>query len=178
MPARRRRSSLVSPLALGLFGVGALWAAACDRDAEARVAKSLPNGFTWVDDSPLLDSAAPFVGIIVPQTHAADFALMHATAQSYWTPAVSDVLKLARTLRGQLQRHDPHIASRLEEYRFQVVGVVRAGRRLLYVNGFCWQPADWRERPVRVKDGGDCYFRLMFEPSSGAISEFSVNSEA
>ncbi|MBN1610466.1 MAG: hypothetical protein JW940_27805 [Polyangiaceae bacterium] len=178
MPARRHRSSFVSTLALDLVGLGALPVAACDRDAEALVARPLPNGFTRVDDSPLLDSGAPFVGIIVPQTHAAEFAVTHARAQSYWTPAVSDVLELGRTLRGQLRRHDPDVASRLAEYRFQVVGVVRTGRRLLFVNGFCSQPADWHERPVRVKDGGDCYFRLMFEPSSGAISEFSVNGES
>jgi hypothetical protein len=180
------RSSFVPPLVVGLFGLWTILVAACHRDRtsegqrsdEAVVTKSLPNGFTFVDDSALVGSAAPFVGIIVSQAHAAEFAVAGGETQSFWTPAVSDVLKLARAMREQLHRHDPRVASRLQEYRFQVVGVVRGGRHLLFVDGFCKAPTDWRERPVRVKDGGDCYFRLSFEPLNGVISEFSVNGEA
>jgi hypothetical protein len=141
------------------------------------VARPLPNAFTLVDDSGLLASQPPFVGIIVPETLAREFGLMHGSAQSYFAPVPSDVLDLARAMREQLPRHNQHIASRFNHYRFQVVGAVRDGKRLLFVNGFCSAPADWQARPVLVKDGGDCYFRLSFDVAAGAIVEFEVNAE-
>jgi hypothetical protein len=148
-----------------------------DNPIDKLVARPLPNGFTLVDDSKVTLSQPPFVGIIVPETRAAEFAIMHGRAQSYWTPVPSDVLELARVMREQLQRRNPRVASRLREYRFQVVGEVRGGKRLLFVNGFCSSRADWRERPVLVRDGGDCYFHLSFDPTAGTITEVVVNGE-
>jgi hypothetical protein len=37
---------------------------------------------------------------------------------------------------------------------------------------------DIETEPVVVEDGGDCYFRVTFDPERGRFSDLDVNGEA
>jgi hypothetical protein len=65
----------------------------------------------------------------------------------------------------------------LASYKRQYLGYTDHGKRLVLVNGFCekyWKeddPYSWRERLVIILDGGPCFFRLRYDPST---SQFDV----
>jgi len=64
-------------------------------------------------------------------------------------------------------------------YKRQYFGLVRDGRWIVYGNFFCdAHGKDWLAQPVTVKDGGDCYFQVEYEPKTGRFSNLSVNGEA
>lgn len=143
------------------------------------VSKPLANGFVLVDDADILDSQGPFVGVIVPAAKGAEFYMgEHGPAQSYWTPTVREVLELASALREQIYQKNKSIGSRLQEYRFHVVGLKRGSQRLLFVNAFCEAYEGWQQHALGVEDGGDCYFQLTFDPAAKSITRLTVNGEA
>ena len=50
------------------------------------------------------------------------------------------------------------------------------GKRLVFGNFFCSDvPAT---TPVIVDDGGDCYFNVFFDPTTGAFSKLIINGDA
>lgn len=67
------------------------------------------------------------------------------------------------------------IASRLDDYKRQYVGVVWKGQRVVFGNFFCssWQAAV--HTPVMVDDGGPCFFNVLFDPRTGSFSQLFVN---
>lgn len=108
-----------------------------------------------------------------------------------WTPTAEQVTDAERGLPAYLAAATPRlpasvppgaaqrIAARLQGYARQYFGVSWAGRRLLYINCIpADHRADWRARPVFVRDGGESFFHLMYDPESGEYSGLSVNGEA
>jgi len=63
----------------------------------------------------------------------------------------------------------------LRYYR-QYVGVIRGGRRLIYINAFREPaPPDWRTAPVVVCDGGDGYWGVLYDPALRTFSQLAFN---
>ena len=142
------------------------------------MAKPIGDGFVLVDDGVLLDSQAPFVGVIVPEARARGFYWGdHGKTQGYFSPTVEQVLVVAKALRERSWTQYPGIGKRLHVYRYHVVGLVMDGRRVLFLNGFCDARGDWYRKTVSIDDGGDCYFQLSFDPSTNAELKLTVNGE-
>ncbi len=102
----------------------------------------------------------------------------------FWTPTEKDIKDLedvlAKTLKESADAQHQQIHQRLDSYKRQYVGVIRAGKRYIRVNCFCGdlKDEDWRTRYVIVKDGGSCYFNFTYDPLNKAISELFLNGEA
>ena len=69
-------------------------------------------------------------------------------------------------------------SDRLPEYKRQYVGIVQNDKELILVNAFCTDEFDWQEEAVIVSDGGDCFFRVIYDPATGTFTDFEVNGEA
>ena len=67
------------------------------------------------------------------------------------------------------------------DYCVQCVGIVRAGRRLVYLNGFQRHPTigsdvdGWRTVPVIVCDGGQGFFGAEYDPETRRITRLVFN---
>jgi len=67
-----------------------------------------------------------------------------------------------------------------ETYYRQYLPVVRAGKKLIYVNAICdakYIP-DWRTHFAAVMDGGPCFWQAWYDPSNGTFAELTVNGRA
>lgn len=117
--------------------------------------------------------------ILVPRALGAEF---YFSGVEFWSPTEADARALEAALPGALRsskdRRAAVISSQLGKYRRQYVGTVHGGKRRVFGNFFCEARPDWKERGVFVKDGGDCYFQVQFEPGSGDIVELNINGEA
>jgi hypothetical protein len=135
----------------------------------------------------------------VPATRAEDRVIFDAEATrkvmsseaegKFWTPALSDVLALEEKLPAYLRAPHEHENPRKEPlwkrapgYKRQYFGMIRKGARVIYGNFFCRVPstraADWHTVPVRVEDGGDCYFSVEYDVKRGTFHDLMVNGEA
>jgi hypothetical protein len=106
--------------------------------------------------------------------------------QPLWTPSPEEVALLEGKLKAYLEsladRRARSIAARLGSYKRQYFGYTYGGKKWIHVNGFCesyWKRDDsWRDRFVYVLDGGSCYFRVHYDPSSSQFDKLSINGEA
>jgi hypothetical protein len=135
---------------------------------------------TW----PLIQGEG-YEGVIVPEEDAGEFSTYFPEGQliSVWTPTVAEIEALERDLPGYLQDEaagnpSANFSDRLPEYKRQYVGIVENGRELILVNAFCTNEFDWQEEAVIVSDGGDCFFRVIYDPTTGSFEDFEVNGEA
>jgi len=119
-------------------------------------------------------------GVIVPDARASAFYVGHYSApSSYWTPSADEVMALERALPAHLAHAAAQLVPKLGRYKRQYVGVVENGARLVFANFFCdARPIEWMHRPVIVDDGGDCYFQIKYDPSTGAFSALNINGDA
>jgi len=125
-------------------------------------------------------------------------ALMHQCSRGSpgpvggtWTPSEADIAALepalAKLLDEQLaKRRFPGSAA---EYYRQYGGLVIAGRRMIYVNGFhkyliarrgnsgeLLPPAEtWRSQAVMICDGGPIVFGVEYDPATAGFVHFSFN---
>jgi hypothetical protein len=126
-----------------------------------------------------------FEGVIIPREKAVDFmkAFSGLDEKGAWTPGRSSVLKLEERIEAYLKKaaakRSPALWSKLAKYKRQYVGVMRNGRKVIFINFFCDAfNADWKNNPVAVDDGGDCFFNLLYDPDSYAFSDLQINGEA
>ena len=119
--------------------------------------------------------------VIIPAERGGEFVLGHyGTAMGpHWTPIEAQVRALEAGLPAYLARAAP-AASRLRQglagYRAQYIGIVRDGRQVVFANWFCDAlGTDWRQRPVIVDDGGDCFFQVEYDPSGGTYVHLMIN---
>lgn len=112
--------------------------------------------------------------------------VLSPTPENTWTPAITDVAQLEADLPTFLQsaedpwlRPDPPIWERVPDYYRQYFGIVENGEEIIYANFFCDndQP-NWRSDYVMVMDGGDCYFQVKYNPSTGQFFDLMVNGES
>jgi hypothetical protein len=135
-------------------------------------------------------------GVIVREQNGRDFYLFdRPKADSFWTPTRDDVAALEKKLpdwlrskvrpaeqRSISERDWSTVAVRKEfldrfpDYTRQYIGIVDGKQRWIWVNFFCRdEGVNWTREPVLVKDGGDCFGQLQFEPATGKFRGFSVN---
>ena len=141
-------------------------------------AKKLKGGLLYFDDGNTKDSQSPFVGVIVPKDQGRRFYEGHYNnAQGYWTPPLKAVIALGHHLLANVGKHDGRIEKELHKYRFQLVGIIEKGKKLIFANGFCDAPEYWKQDAVIVDDGGFCYFTVKYDPQKSLIVDFSVNGD-
>jgi hypothetical protein len=126
-----------------------------------------------------------FEGVIIPREKAGDFmkAFSGLDEKEAWTPGRNSVLTLEERIGSYLKKaaakRSPSLWSKLAKYKRQYVGVMRNGRKVIFVNFFCGAfDTDWKTHPVAVDDGGDCFFNLLYDPGSSAFSDLQINGEA
>ena len=97
-----------------------------------------------------------------------------------WTPTTDDVLRAEAGLAKYLAGAAPSLAVKYSGYLRQYTGFVADGRKKILMNFLCWDPETpgWRCSRVEVLDGGDCYFRIVFDMTTGQYEAFQVNGEA
>ncbi len=112
-------------------------------------------------------------GVIVTQEDAATFLQslgFDLADDAYWQPALADVETAEAALEAE--------AGELDHMR-QYVGFIEDGDRKILINGFCDALGnDWREQPVLVVDGGDCFFETIFNADRGQLEQFRFNGHA
>lgn len=115
------------------------------------------------------------------------------TPSGFWTPSEQDLdgldsLVVRRLERDLTKRFHPGapMSERAHSFkwsfRVQVVGVVVAGRRVLYLNGFLagigstgTDSSSWRRRPVIVCDGGEGLFGAVYDPQKRVLRNLEFN---
>jgi hypothetical protein len=115
---------------------------------------------------------------IVPTQRAADF--YNGPAAAYFEPSETDVsafeADLSNFLRATNDSRSHRIAKKLKSYRRQFVGVLRGSNRLIFGNFFCSEEPV--TSPVIVDDGGECYFEVLYDPTTRAFSALYIHGEA
>lgn len=97
--------------------------------------------------------------------------------ESYWAPAESDIRRTEEIFAEYRKNNAPadklvHGWPDLRRYHRQSVGVVRAGKKSIYSN---FLPADgsgeqdWRQRPLKLCDGGPSFFGVEVDLDAGAV---------
>jgi hypothetical protein len=103
-----------------------------------------------------------------------------------WTPSARDVRRLEadlKHLKGQRAAACCNQSAKMDDatkYYRQYAGIVRGGRRLIYVNGFPEPPAgaaaiDWKQAPVIACDGGTSFWGVLYDPDSRTFSQLAFN---
>jgi hypothetical protein len=130
-----------------------------------------------------------YEGVLVPEEEARALTDVYVsgTVLAVWTPSEEIVARLEEDLPKYLQTMaavTPGISAdfidRLPTYKRQYVGFNREdGLALILVNATCaGDDQTWRTQPVIVMDGGDCFFRVTYNPGNRTFSDFQVNGEA
>ena len=100
----------------------------------------------------------------------------------FWTPSAAQIIAVERRLPDFL-RESGH-AIKLSESRRQYVGVISAGKRLIYVNAFpasflrVLDHADWKAAAFIVCDGGDECWGAEFDPATNSFRNIEFNGVA
>jgi hypothetical protein len=63
-------------------------------------------------------------------------------------------------------------------YYRQYIGVILAGRRMVYVNASCREHKAWTTRYTDVCDGATCEWGVLYDPQTGQFSELGINGRA
>ena len=103
-------------------------------------------------------------GVIVSEEDAGIFG---TGAESFWMPSASDIVNVELAIQ-----QDQGDLAHLRQY----AGVIEDGERKVFVNGFCDDTGrNWQAEIVAVDDGGDCFFRAMYNVDSGELEYFRFN---
>jgi hypothetical protein len=130
-----------------------------------------------------------YEGVLVPEeeAHALTDFYVSGTVLAVWKPSEEIVAQLEEDLLNYLQTMaavTPGISAdfidRLPTYKRQYIGFNQEdGLTLILVNATCaGDDQIWRTRPVIVMDGGDCFFRVTYNPGNRTFSDLQVNGEA
>ena len=124
---------------------------------------------------------------IVPAERGTEF-YRSREKQTYWTPSRRQIDDLERALPGFLRTEDarsrdhdlwPPIEPRLRHYGRQYVGLVRDGRRIIWVNAFIMDgvipPEHASKQGIRTNEGGNRFWRVDYDPASGTFANFHTN---
>lgn len=125
---------------------------------------------------------------LLPESEAITFAKMFGenskTKVESWEPTVADIEELEANLLqistlnengNGPSRHidDPH------RYLRQYLAVVLNGKPRIFVNAFCTIDADdsnrWRKHFELAADGGTCFWRAVYDPSTRKFSNLMIN---
>jgi hypothetical protein len=128
----------------------------------------------------------PYVLLPRPGKQGAPPPMQQADRNSYgiWHPSYADIASLESRLSGISEltpvnwRSNIHIDEPRKYFR-QYMGVSHQGLRRILINAFCDSPpTDWHDRLVVVTDGGTCFWQALYDPSTGAFSDLTINGRA
>jgi len=143
-------------------------------------------------DSPYKQlSTTPIASVAIPIALGDDlgFMLEHrlgSPSTTYWDvpKAVAQLILdgLDSFLRNEGSHDAATLAARLQSehsssYRVQFLGGVVGGRRVVYGNFFCaidGRHSEWMSRPIMVKDGGSCFFQVIFDMTTKSYLELHI----
>lgn len=130
-------------------------------------------------------SGPGYTGVVAPLDRAPLFRTGYGDqASGWWLPTAEEIAALEAALPNYLRTFSDDrtlaLADKVGTYERQYAGLVVEGRALIFVNALCEDPTGgrWTSEPVFVDDGGDCFFQLYYEPSTGGFRELSINGEA
>jgi glutaminyl-peptide cyclotransferase len=151
-----------------------------------RIEDRLLNGTKTTEKPFELIKTDRFEGVIVPAQYETYMMCRKSTIPcKRWAPSKEEVLQLEKNmeayLRSQSTKVTPRIINRLAGYKRQYIGFVEDGRRKIQVHSFYegWGGSlDWRKDIVLVFDGGDDFFDVIYDVTSGTFSDFGTNGYA
>lgn len=131
-------------------------------------------------------------GVIVPAEKGKDYFWrsydnIPTHADKFWTPTKDDVIKaenkLAAYLKDKKPKYSLDLWKKLPEYKRQYVGVIIGEKKMIWINLFHKNYiADtndkWQREPVKVFDGGDQFFNIMYDLKTESFSDLFINMEA
>ena len=135
-----------------------------------------------------LTLAGEIPGAIFPKERTEEFAskllVTGELTPPFWTPKIEQVRVLEKFLPEFVRKNAPRDGKpigTISKYKRQYFGITKNGKKQIYVNGFCeqyWsQKEDWRSKFVLVLDGGNCYFQILFDPTTNEFTNFVINGE-
>lgn len=150
------------------------------------------DGEGWrIDDTVVADAAraneivagASFTGVVFNAQAAANLVAAFGDTGRYdqfWRPTRRHIFALETVLPGFLTAQSPTLAARVndEEYLRQYAGVILGGTPIILVNAFCDAGPSWFNSPTIVADGGDCYFSVRYDVTTGAFFDLRINGDA
>lgn len=102
-----------------------------------------------------------------------------------WQPTEAEIggleasLPLISYLRAENWSPRYHVSiDHPQNYFRQYVPVLRKGKKLIYINAFCEQTPDWRQRFAVILDGGTCCWQALYDPTAHAFLTLTINGEA
>ncbi|HJL06203.1 MAG TPA: hypothetical protein RMH85_20680 [Polyangiaceae bacterium LLY-WYZ-15_(1-7)] len=106
----------------------------------------------------------------------------HFEPDGFFTPTDAELEATLRAL-GPALAALPRAAGPADADRYyrHLVGVERAGRRQLFVFGFCdgsVRPGPRWTEPFSIDDGGDCYFEGFYDLDENAFRDLAFHGEA
>lgn len=124
-------------------------------------------------------------GVIVPERDVPDLTNWGADGpiEGVWTPGKADIAARESRIEtaaasSQSPSGDPKPDS-LKGYARQYGGIIEAGERKIFVNGFCRVDDDtWLSHPYIVMDGGNCYFQAIYNVEDQTFERFQFNGDA
>lgn len=125
-----------------------------------------------------------FTGVIFNPTMAEQLVAFFGDSdryQRYWQPTRRHIVALESALLPYLESQSQALSVRVEYegYGRQYAGAIQGGQPLIILNAFCdTDNFTWLETPVVVDDGGNCYFSVRWDVSTGTFFELRINGEA
>jgi hypothetical protein len=129
-----------------------------------------------------------YEGVIVPEerVHELTDFYIGGPIEGAWTPTADDIAALERNLPSYEQTIESTIfgisgdfIQLLPTYKRQYAGFIQGDRKKILVNATCEEDdLNWRTQPLIVMDGGDCFFRVVYDPAAGTYSDFQINGVA
>jgi hypothetical protein len=104
-----------------------------------------------------------------------------------WTPSEADIITMeAGVFEFLIQSENPMFQysqtppwEHLEGYKRQYYGLTIEGKNVIHAEFYCHTFDErWREEPIMVMDGGDCFFRFDYDPTTDTFFNLSVNGMA
>jgi hypothetical protein len=175
-------------------------AAVSDRPGTAIESSRCPHPSVGWSQKALLPivKGPDFEGVVLPPK-AARAVLCQCSRKSlgpasgYWTPTLSELLPMEARLPDYLRAHAhprrPDQWRELKGYLRQYLGIARAGRRLIYINGIggpVFSPARrishrpaieraWRSTALVMCDGGADYFGAEYDVAAREFTRIDFN---
>jgi len=99
-----------------------------------------------------------------------------------WTPTAAELAELESRITdvSKLKPDEPRDTRSItspEKYFRQYLPYMHAGKKWVSINAFCRVPTytDWHQTYVSVVDGGDCYWKALYDPVTHQFSNLRIN---
>jgi len=125
-------------------------------------------------------------GIVLPVSLAREVLIQCSRptlgkAEAFWEPSVSDLIPLEEKLVSFVKKNasqvSPNQWEQLEKYKRQYAGIIRNGKKSIYVNLFPYmgERVEWRRQTVIVCDGGPSFFGVEYDIESKLFTHIAYN---